>query len=729
MDKAAAEQYLVSLFGRAKGYVAVAYKDKGESWQEHQFAWPRDKRKLLGWAQVHADANIFICPALRQDGHTRKKGDAQPTRWLWADVDWDKVPASKQAAVRERIAEIGTLVVGSGSGDNAHVYVRLNRAVDVAEHYRLNSGLREYLFADAKHADNSLLRLPGSTNWKTEEGSPVEVRAEGPEVTVDALMEKRTFRNVKVVDLHGGDGDWQKVDVSGVPSKAKRWARMPTDQAVAIYGSRHKAVWAIVGDMHRIGLDSDIIHTLMDSFPAAIDKNDDEHNGYDVHKDVSRRLKMEEAASAVVDDMDPDEEVLSSVTEEEITEQIEAERKEKLAAGVQDRLLRMEIEELARMERAVQRHTPPPPDTSESLSDALSNPPAPVQWLVQGLASAEANIIITGQYKSGKTALMLGSLVRSLVDETPFLDKYEVHPPEGGVVVGHWNLEMSKLDILDKYIRPVGIENTDAVKLAHWRGYSVNLMTDPGKDYAVEWLKSRGVNVWTIDSYAQLARMSGVNTNDNDEVYALMGALDEVKVRAGVKVLFMLGHTGRNADEKSSSSGSIQATRGASAVDEHVDARWVLTKDSAEVRYLATEGRDVDVLKPTALEFDEETKRMKITGMTKADVAADGMVQTVVAVLAGLPDGEALSQADLVKQIRARVKVGVALAKQAIDDAVDGDFVEVRNVQKATGGRAAKMHSLKRGKPTGDRTRTATPRVVDLHGTGQRRTRRPTGAT
>ncbi|MET0414426.1 MAG: hypothetical protein ABW022_00190, partial [Actinoplanes sp.] len=281
--------------------------------------------------------------------------------------------------------------------------------------------------------------------------------------------------------------------------------------------------------------------------------------------------------------------------------------------------------------------------------------------------------------------------------------------------VGHWNLEMSKLDILDKYIRPVGIENTDAVHLAHWRGYSLNILTDPGKDDAVHWLKSRGVNVWTIDSYAQLARMAGVNTNDNDEVYALMGALDEIKVRAGVKVLFMLGHTGRNADEKSSSSGSIHATRGASAVDEHVDARWVLTKDQGEVRYIATEGRDVDVLKPTALEFDETTKRMRITGMTKADVAADGMVQVVVAVLATQPQGRGLSQTDLVKQVRSRVKAGIAHVKEVIEEAIEANFVIVKHEVKEGGGRAAKMHYLNRPeKPDGDRNRKATPAVVNL---------------
>src|ERR1041384_1192524 len=125
MDKRAAGQYLDQLFGKRTGYVAAAYKDGGESWQECQFAWPADRAKLLGWAEAHADANVFVCPALRRDAHTRKKGDMQPTSWLWADVDMQNVPEEKRADVEARISSLGTLVVHSGSGDNRHVYVNL----------------------------------------------------------------------------------------------------------------------------------------------------------------------------------------------------------------------------------------------------------------------------------------------------------------------------------------------------------------------------------------------------------------------------------------------------------------------------------------------------------------------------------------------------------------------------------------------------------------------------
>ena len=117
MDKCAAEQYLDRLFASRTGHIAVAYKDQGQSWNERSFAWPSQKSALLGWAEIHKDANIFICPAIRKASDTRKKGDMQPSRWLWADVDWQSVPADRVADVKARIAELSTLTVASGSTD------------------------------------------------------------------------------------------------------------------------------------------------------------------------------------------------------------------------------------------------------------------------------------------------------------------------------------------------------------------------------------------------------------------------------------------------------------------------------------------------------------------------------------------------------------------------------------------------------------------------------------
>ncbi|MET0416932.1 MAG: hypothetical protein ABW022_13020, partial [Actinoplanes sp.] len=83
---------------------------------------------------------------------------------------------------------------------------------------------------------------------------------------------------------------WDTVDVTKVPSKWRRAAKMPTEEAVEKYGqSRHNAVWGLTRDMARAGLEPDVIHTLLNEYPAALDKAEEE-GGYDVHAHVDRAL-------------------------------------------------------------------------------------------------------------------------------------------------------------------------------------------------------------------------------------------------------------------------------------------------------------------------------------------------------------------------------------------------------------------------------------------------------
>jgi hypothetical protein len=714
VDKRAAEQYLDKMYGDRQGYVAVAYKDKGQSWQEHQFAWPTERGKLLGWAEIHHDANVFICPALRKDAHTRKKGDMQPTRWLWADVDMQAIIQPEiREQVNQRIRDIGTYVVASGSGDNAHVYVELTAPVEHAEFIKLNTGLRDYLYADAKQADNSLLRLSGTTNWKTPEGSPVRdtERGNGRKKAAANLMKLRPFRDAKVIQ-DAEATEWTFTEVEGLPRRIKAKVNMPVEEAVARYHTRHEAVWAITGDLHKAGMGADEIHSLMDKFPPALSKAADE-NGYDVHQDVDKRLLYDRThiVSTVEDDDDVSGEVFESMTVEEMTESVVAE-------GVAKELLRRDIRRAADMLEATRGHTEPPADTSYSLSDALALPPAPVQYLIDGLASATANVVITGQYKSGKTHLMVATLITALADNEPFLGAKEVHVPEGGAVVGHWNLEMSALDLIDKYMRPAGYKNTHNVHLANWQGYRLNIMTVPGKQAAVEWLKSRGVQVWTIDSWSALCRMCGVDPNDNKEVSDLLGQINEIKVESGVQATFMLAHTARSSAESDK-----PGTRGASALDEGVDTRWMFTVDKSDVRFLQAEGRGTQ-MNAVSLDFNEETGRSVIGSTTKAGAAADGWVQTIVAILRDMT-GRGLNESTLVKKMREVKPVGVSKAKDYVKEAIDDGWVEIKEEVRPGGGRAMKMHYLANMQaPEGDRNMKATPREINLaavRGNGRRR--------
>lgn len=710
MDKRAAAQYLDQIFSHNQGYVAVAYKDKDSSWQESQFSWPTERDKLLGWAHVHSDANVFICPALRNDPHTRKKGDARPTRWLWADVDWQGVPQDKRDEVQARIKELGTLVIRSGSGENVHVYVQLSKAVDSTQHAKLNTGLRDYLYGDNKQADNSLLRLPGTMNWKTPAGSLVR-RAEGvvrsSPITPDALMRRRAFRDAKVI-ADTDNTEWDYVEVEGLSHRLLRKVQMPVEEALGIYGKRHAAVWAVTKDLIRYNLDPDEIHSLMDKFPPGIDKMAEE-NGYDVHRDVAKCLAAHRVVEQIAPDLTPDEvdDVLQPLTEDEEKELNYSEleqRANRIAFENEARKLAKDIE-------AKRSWVAPPQDVSWSISGSLTTVPPPAQYLIgvppngkRGLCGIKHNVIITAQYKTGKTKFIIATVAKALCDGEPFMGSVPVHTPREGVMVGHWNCEMDPDEMAADYVHPAGITNLHNLDGVDLRGHRVNLLSDYGKQWAIEWLKSRQVKVWTIDSLARLARMAGVSEKDNDEMFDLLMAIDEVKVEAGVDVVFLITHTGRAVQEEGK-----ERARGATAIDDWCDARWVMTNEGG-TRFLAVDGRGVG-MEAAPLVYNEETGHSDLGYGGREDVKADGAVQLIVRLV---KDSPGITQSALFTVLKNRSKLSQRVAAQYIQDAVDGDYIEIRGDSSGRG-KTAKRHYL-RGyeKPEGDRFRRATPADVDM---------------
>lgn len=721
MNKRAAAQYLDTVFGTSQGHVAVAYKDPKNptDWQEHQFPWPAGKNDLLKWAEIHQDANVFVCPALRKDAHTRKKGDMVPTRWLWADVDMQNVPAEKRQEIEARISELGTLVVSSGSGDNRHVYVDLGTPVDHAEHMRLNTGLKDYLLADTKHPDNSLLRLPGTTNWKTEAGNPVALKGGNTKrVSKTALLKRRAFRDVKVVDDWQAS-EWEFVEPEGLSNRVLRLVQMPTDEAKARYGNRHKAVWAITRELIRKEYDPDIIHSLMHSFPAALSKAAEE-NGYDVHRDVDKCLVY----NRVVQEEGDEDDEMEALDDEAYERARDAETDDDIERWAQLEFKRNQARKRAKQIEAERVWVAPPPGISWSLSGALKNPPQPVPHLIDGLCGIKHNVVITAQFKTGKTAFTMGSIAQALCDGVPFLDHFTTKA-EGGLVVGHWNCEMDPDEMLDDYIRPVGIENTDNLNVANLRGYPINILSEMGRKWAIAWLKGEipdadgkhplPCKVWTIDSFARLARMAGVSEKDNDEVMSLLMALDQIKVEAGVDVLFLITHTGRMEHEEGK-----ERARGATAIDDWADARWIMTKMDKS-RFLRVEGRGV-ALEDTALVYDPDTKRSVLGFGGKTEVREETAKDAVVKIVTEQPG---IGKTALLTALKG-VGISNRAAAEPIEEAIEGGFVEVRMEHRR--GKSAQCHyPLGYEKPQGDRSMKATPSDVDMRGVTVR-TRRKTRA-
>jgi hypothetical protein len=652
------EEYLNLLFSQHKGYVAVAAKNgAGGAWAERVFPWPDDKNHILEWAEANRDGDVFICPALRRS-RDRAKNDGAHLGWLWADVDWQDVPDDQHNVIKRRIEKLNTFTVASGTDDNMHVYVQMDQTYTLDVWRRLNAGLRAYLCADAKHTDNALLRLPGTINRKPGGGRVVMGQVSRRRAKSSQLLALPAWKDIVLTDERGvNDGAYDTVDITHLwKGEIKRRCTMEVDEARGRYGTRHGAVFQVASWLSRKGLTADQIHSLMAEFPAGLDKEDEER-GYSLHTDISRCLSTQPTIEA----LEIVEDVFEVVSDDEPDDS--------LMVSARKRLRTWDVEDLARQIRAQRVFTPPPDDVSYTWANRCATPRPPVQFAVDRIAAIGQNVTITGQYKAGKTLLAL-NLIRSLVESEPFLEEFKVGTSGGSARVGFWSLEMSMTD-LDGYIDPLAIGPDASSRLAilNGRGYGVNILTDVGRQWAVNWLKQWGCGVWVIDSHARICRMAGVDENDNGAVLSLLHRLDEIKEAAGVGELYYLVHTGRGDNGSDGMGGGIARARGATVIDDWADARWVLTRQGA-VRFLSVEGRSVTDMEPRSLDFDKETSRMVLGTHDPVSAKVDGLTALVVSLVADHPgeyNGRALRS---VVRERAGAGNGAERVKRAIDEAV-----------------------------------------------------------
>ena len=177
-DRKEAQAFLQRRFGDSEGYLATAigvggrFKDHSYefmAWKEHQFNWPSEEELvLLAMEQVvknYGTADIYVCPVLRSTGaRTKRNGVASKT--VFADLDGVTSWPEQLNPYLE--------IVNSGSSDHYHVYIQLTDAVSIPQLEAFNKALASVTKADSKWSNNTVLRLPGTTNHK--HGFPVAVK-------------------------------------------------------------------------------------------------------------------------------------------------------------------------------------------------------------------------------------------------------------------------------------------------------------------------------------------------------------------------------------------------------------------------------------------------------------------------------------------------------------------------------------------------------------------------
>jgi Bifunctional DNA primase/polymerase, N-terminal/AAA domain len=267
------------------------------------------------------------------------------------------------------------------------------------------------------------------------------------------------------------------------------------------------------------------------------------------------------------------------------------------------------------------------PPSRYDLAEELTIVDPPITYLVEGVFPAGANVLLTAQYKAGKTTLV-NHLTRCLADEEKFLGVHVTARLSGRIALFNYEVDERQYRA---WLRELGVHNPEAVSVLNLRGYRLPILTTTVEDWIVAWLESRGVQLWVVDPFARAFVGSGISENDNTQVGAFLDALDVIKTRAGVSELVMPTHTGRVEFEEGS-----ERARGATRLDDWADVRWMLTKDTSETRYFSATGRDVDCAE-TALKFEEPTRQLAVVGGTRRQTRKDRVYDAALSVVEANP--------------------------------------------------------------------------------------------
>lgn len=239
--------------------------------------------------------------------------------------------------------------------------------------------------------------------------------------------------------------------------------------------------------------------------------------------------------------------------------------------------------EAIKRERAASEMRLPPNRESYTLRSYMDEPKAPKVERIQGLQRVGHNAALIASYKTGKTTLT-ANLAKALADGTDFLGQFAVQCPQGRV--GFWNAEMDAEDFED-YLLGTKIENPDAVAIWNLRGFRVDILSDTGREAAVEWLKANDVSYWIVDPWARVCAWSQVNENENPEVAPLLQRVHEVADDAGVTEVLLVHHAGIVPGR----------ARGATVFSDNADVLWQYSRDEEDgTRYFRAYGRKIQEL-------------------------------------------------------------------------------------------------------------------------------------
>lgn len=305
------------------------------------------------------------------------------------------------------------------------------------------------------------------------------------------------------------------------------------------------------------------------------------------------------------------------------------------AAKVDAEVLRIQLRDEAKDKYSGLKHarTWTPPVGHGSLTVELEMPDDEERWRFRGMLGVGHNALIVAGRKAGKTT-MVGNVIRAYADGKPFLGRFEVEQPAHdepeGIAVFNYEVDERQYR---RWLRDVGIVNTDRVHVLHLRGRTLPLKNERVQAWVSRWLADRNIGMWVVDPYSRAYVGSVDNGNDEAQVGAFLDTLDVIKAQAGVGELVMPVHT-----PKARAEAGEETAIGSQRLEGWPDAMWYLTRDlETGTRFLRAEGRDV-LLPEGELVYHEGDRELLLSGGgNRAEAKRSADVRAITEYVAAHP--------------------------------------------------------------------------------------------
>lgn len=235
------------------------------------------------------------------------------------------------------------------------------------------------------------------------------------------------------------------------------------------------------------------------------------------------------------------------------------------------------------------------------------------RWLMDRLVPYGGSVLLAGQYKAGKSTLML-NLIKSLTTGTRFLGTFDV--PEK-LKVAYVDLELGWTLAWDWFDEIPGMDFSRIVYIPRvGQGAQLHMQSETVRSKWARRLRQSEVDVLIVDPLSPIMSSIGIDENSAETVRPMLDAFDVLKVEANLKSVIVTHHTGHQ---------NTGRARGATAFMDWPAAFMSITKqgeDENSPRAFRAFGRDVSV-STTNLTFEEKTRTLNLSSAAFAPPVAE----------------------------------------------------------------------------------------------------------